>query len=637
MCGICGIVENDLRRPVDRTLLERMCGLIRHRGPDDEGYFIEGPAGLGMRRLAIIDLRTGHQPIANEDETIQIIFNGEIYNYPELKKQLLQKGHSFRTRSDTEVIIHLYEEEGEACLVRLRGMFAFALWDSRRQKLLLARDHVGIKPLYYAPHSDFLIFSSELKAILLEPRVQRELDAHALHDYLSLGYVTAPHTIFRAVRKLPPGHLLCWQNGKTRLQSYWDWQFSPGHARTEADYIETCQTRLETAVRRHLISDVPVGIFLSGGVDSGTVTAVASLLSDLPLQTFSIGFANTDFDESKDAQVIAESCGALHHVFRVESNQFDEEMFYRLVRQFDEPFADSSAIPTYFLCRMASEFVKVALSGDGGDELFAGYNKYHYLRTLFAFRQSPELLKKFLAAFSRPLNGHFKAARQFKKGAELIDMSLEEMILAVNFYFNEAEKQHDLYTGDWRAASNGYQTVAILDPFRQAMQKMNAFEKAAFLDFKLGLPDDMLTKVDRMSMLHSLEVRVPLLDFDLIEFAGEVPFSLKLKNGTGKYLLRRAAAARLPNSLAYKRKQGFEIPLHSWINTAFRNVIEAALSEESVRRRGYFNPEYVRKLVKDFLGEGRHFPQLSRYQINIRLWMLLILEHWIRIYVDRNG
>jgi asparagine synthase (glutamine-hydrolysing) len=390
---------------------------------------------------------------------------------------------------------------------------------------------------------------------------------------------------------------------------------------------------LETAVRRHLISDVPVGIFLSGGVDSGTVTAVASSLSDRPLQTFSIGFANTDFDESADARVIAERCGTLHHIFRVESHQFDEEVFYRLVRQFDEPFADSSAIPTYFLCQMASEFVKVALSATVAMNCSPA-TIYYYLRTLFAFRQSPELLKSFGSVFSS-IEWPFQVARQFKKGTELLDMSLEEMILAVNFYFNETEKQNDLCTGDWGAASDGYQTFAILDPFRQAMQKMNAFEKAAFLDFKLGLPDDMLTKVDRMSMLHSLEVRVPLLDFDLIEFAGEVPFSLKLKNGTGKYLLKRTAAAHFPKPLVRKRKQGFEIPLHSWINAAFRNVIEEALSEACVRKRGYFKPEYVRKLVNDFLGHSRHFPHLSRYQINFRLWMLLVLEYWLRIYAEQ--
>ncbi len=628
MCGICGQLNFDPTRPVDPALIEAMCLTMTHRGPDDQGIFVTGrgdhsalsPCGLGHRRLSIVDLEAGQQPIGNEDETQWVVGNGEVYNYPELRPELEGKGHRFRTRSDTEVIVHAYEEFGDDFLRRLNGMFALALWDGRRRRLLLARDRVGIKPLYYFVGGDRLVFGSEIKAIL-KGEVPRRVDLQALHDYLSFNYIPAPATIFRGIRKLPPGHLLCWERGKVELRSYWDIPLPEGESppREESYYSEALHELLRRSVKRHLMSDVPLGVFLSGGVDSSTLVAIMSEVGVSPIRTFSIGFEEESFNELPYAREVARRFGAEHHEMVVRPEPRD--MLPLLAHFFDEPFADSSAIPVYYLSRMARENVKVALGGDGGDELFAGYETYSAYKLARLYRKLPSFITAFLLpslvktlpVSHRRVSVDYRAKR-FVKGAL---SPPEEGHYMWKVIFDEDAKEALYKEESLRHSEDSYRHFKGLLDRRWDADKLRQLQ---YIDFKVYLADDILVKVDRMSMAHSLEVRVPLLDHEVVEFVFNVPSNLNHRGWRSKYLLKRMMRGCLPYRVLHSRKRGFNVPMAGWLRGELFPAVRDLLSPERLRRQGYFDPEAVMRLVESH--------QEKRADFSRNIWGLLVFMLW---------
>ena len=629
MCGIAGFVDQWTRNgadPVERgRLLKGMCDAIRHRGPDDDGYLLKHGVALGMRRLAIIDVAGGAQPISGEDGSVTIVFNGEIYNFQELTPELERRGHKFNTHSDTEAIVHAYEEYGPACLKYLRGMFALAIWDEKKREVFIARDRVGKKPLYYTVTKDgTLVFGSEIKSILLHPSVEREIDLEALDAYFTLGYVPDPLSIFRDIRKLPPGHYLTFSSSGVDVQQYWDFNFEPSESRNTEDYVDELRSLLEESVRLRLISDVPLGAFLSGGIDSSTIVALMAQQMNQPVKTFSIGFHEDSYNELKFARLTAQKLGTDHHEFFVTPQIC--EVVDDLVWHFDEPFADPSAIPTFMVSKLARDHVTVALSGDGGDELFAGYTHYVVQESRRAFSAAlPKALRKNVM---RPLSyrlPHGAWGRNYLHNISLdpIDRYLDSMSHFTNL------GKGSLYTSDFQKALGTNDHVAR--SFREFARRVNTNEpldKLLYIDGKTYLPGDILVKVDRMSMATSLEVRVPLLDHKLIEFVTKVPASLKLAGTETKHLLRRVARDLIPAEILNRPKQGFGMPLEEWINQQLRDHIRDILREPRTRQRGYVNSNYV-DLILDEHHKGRRdhsFP----------LWTLLILELWHRRYMDHS-
>ena len=630
MCGIVGIVYPEGKGSVDVGILRLMNSTLTHRGPDDEGYWVHQNVGLGMRRLSIIDLEGGHQPLSNEDGSVWTIFNGEIYNFHELQRELIQKGHRFQTRSDTEVIVHLYEEEGENFVKRLRGMFAIAVWDSRRQKCLLYRDRVGIKPLHYWFHNGTLLFASEIKAILEYPEVGRELSLSALSDYLSLLYIPTPKTIYQEISKLPAGHFLRYSGGEVQIGAYWDFEYQEQQGIREEEWAERLREALSESVKLHLISDVPLGAFLSGGIDSSTVVACMSRLNSSPVKTYSIGFHDNHFNELPYAKTVARHFGTDHHETVVEVDAFG--LLPKIISGFDEPFADSSAIPTYLVSEFARREVKVALSGDGGDELFAGYlwtrkemwlEKYRKLPV--SFRKSLENL--FLKENYRPLRekSFWSLVERFLYDANLPpEQSFARRTTCFQPWMKESlfqswvrdELEEDGNLGRIRDLFSRHSTQSVM-------------EKFLYLDSKIYLPDDLLTKVDRMSMLHSLEVRVPLLDHRLIELVGSIPFSMKLKNRTTKYILKQSMKNVLPSQTLRQRKQGFSIPLQRWFRYELSDFSRKLLLEEKSSTCRFFNPKYVEWL----LAEHRN----GRQRFGAQLYTLVVFELWHRLVGQTKG
>ncbi len=621
MCGIAGFVHKDRVLASDPDLLHRMCDVIRHRGPDERGVWLEGPVGLGMTRLSIIDLAGGHQPIHNEDRTVWVVFNGEIYNYHDLREELVKKGHTFSTSSDTETIVHLYEEYGEGCVDHLRGMFAFAIWDKRRDQLLLARDRLGKKPLHYYLDGKRLLFASEIKSILQCPDVPREMHPPALVNYLAYGYVPDPETMFKGIYKLPPGHLLTYRKGEIRIRQYWNVEYRVEKAQPEEFYIERLLDILSEAVRLRLISDVPLGAFLSGGVDSSLVVALMARHSSSPVKTFSIGFEDQSYDELNYARIVAERFKTDHHEEIVKADS--ESILLDLVRMFDEPFADSSAIPTYYVSRMARKWVTVALSGDGGDELFGGYTRYV---------EGP--IARYTDWVPWPI----------KKGAFLgLSEILPEWFPGVNTLRHISGDADERYI---RHMSKGISTVhrevfssefqrrvATTDPspalrrYLDDVKEQDRLTKRMYLDTKTYLPGDILAKVDRTSMAVSLEVRCPFLDHHLVEFAATVPPELKVQGKTTKYLLKKAAERLLPKELIHRPKQGFAVPVTTWINRDWSEMTHDLVLGERALSRGNFNLRFLKNMMAEHRWGRRDHGGL--------IWTLMILELWFREMIDR--
>lgn len=629
MCGIAGFVtQEDVRDPsATREILARMCGSITHRGPDDEGLEISGPAALGMRRLSIIDLAGGHQPMSGCDDQIAIVFNGEIYNFRDLKRALESLGHVFKTNSDTEAIVHAYEEYGRNCVEHLRGMFAFAIWNGSRRELFMARDRAGKKPLYYTITRDrTLIFGSELKALCEHPDFTGEINIEALDAYLTFGYVPDPLTIFRDVHKLTAGHRLIFKNGGATAESYWDFPYEQPLVEpfaNEAEAASELLKLLDESVRLRLIADVPLGAFLSGGVDSSTVVALMARHSDRPVKTFSIGFNEDSYNELKYARLAAKSFATEHHEFIVTPEICD--VVDQLVWHFDEPFADSSAIPTYVVSKLAREHVKVVLSGDGGDELFAGYTRYATDRRRSRFAKLPRTLR---AGVMQPLGRnlpHGAWGRNFVHNVALdpLDRYIEDISI-----FTRLNKS-SLYTTDFLAELDGAEAAAGFREIAQRSRSDSGLDPLLFLDSKTYLPGDILTKVDRMSMAASLEARVPLLDHKLIEFVcTRIPANMKMKGLVTKHILKEAVRDLVPSEILNRAKQGFGVPIDQWINQQLRARVRDTLTEPRTRQRGYVEPRYVRILLEEH--------ERGRRDHARELWALFMLELWHRKFVDQQ-
>lgn len=627
MCGIAGFISpTDSRRDERASLLDAMCRVITHRGPDEQGAAIEGRAAMGMRRLSIIDLATGQQPIYNTDRTKLIVFNGEIYNYKELKKDLEERGQIFRTSSDTETIIRAYDEFGPDCVQKLRGMFAFAIWDEREHSLFIARDRVGKKPLFYTLNSDgTFVFGSEMKVLLEHGGVERKMDHGALDAYLTFGYVPEELCIFSGVKKLEPGHFLIFKDGQVRTQRYWDFDYSQESIGGNEDEIATeLLEKLRDAVNVRLISEVPLGAFLSGGVDSSAIVGLMSQILDQPVKTFSIGFNEDSFNELKYARVAADHFKTDHHEFILTPDFVD--VIDDLVWHFDEPFADSSALPTYMVSKMARDFVTVVLSGDGGDELFAGYTRYVTERERSGFGKLPKGLRQGLI---RPLSEALPHGARGKN--YLFNISLDEAGRYIDSisHFN-GPKKRKLYSSEIKTKMNGSfeRGEKLFRSIAGSAGSDDAVENLLYLDSKTYLPSDILTKVDRMSMASSLEARSPLLDHELIEFVTKIPSSMKLKGDQTKHIFKKAISGFVPNEILYREKQGFGVPIGDWINSQLKDRIIGDLTDRRSIERGYFDSRYVRLLVDEHARGRRDHSH--------PLWTLWMLELWHRRYIDKK-
>ena len=626
MCGIVGIFDVTGKRPVSRDLVTRMNDSQLHRGPDEFGFHLEPGLGLGHRRLSIIDLSTGQQPLFNEDGSVVIVYNGEVYNYRDLIPELRSLGHRFRTRSDTEVIVHAWEQWGEDCVQRLRGMFAFALWDRNRETLFLARDRLGVKPLYYASLGDgTLAFGSELKSLVLHPAFNREIEPRAVEDYLAYGYVPEPNSIFRQALKLPPGCTLSVKRGAALPQprEYWDVPFKPGSALTLQAAQDELIERLREAVRIRLVSEVPLGAFLSGGVDSSAVVAMMAGCSTDPVNTCSISFGDPAFNEAAYARDVAERYRTRHFVERVDTDDFD--LLDTLAEIYDEPFADSSAIPTFRLCQLARKHVTVALSGDGGDENFAGYRRYRWHVYEERVRSA---LPPALRAPVFGLLGDIYPKADWAPKALRAKSTLEALARnSVEGYFHSVSVMGDgqrqkLVSDSFRRELQGYRAIEVLRRHAERAPKGEPLSLVQYLDMKTYLVGDILTKVDRASMAHSLEVREPLLDHPLMEWLSGLPPGLKLRGREGKYLFKRALEPYLPQEILYRPKMGFSVPLAGWFRGPLRQRVRDAVLGPVMTDSGYFNPRFLREMVDEHQSGARDY--------SVSLWSLLMFEAFLR-------
>jgi asparagine synthase (glutamine-hydrolysing) len=625
MCGICGFYEYKTHDRADRQVLDDMLEVIRHRGPDDSGVYFDKDVALGMRRLSIIDLSGGKQPIGNEDGSIVTVFNGEIYNFQELREQLRSRGHSLATASDTEVIVHLYEDFGEDCVQHLRGMFGFALWDTRRRRLFVARDRLGIKPLYFAQSGGRLIFGSEIKAILRHPAAQVHLNAEALSEFLSLKYVPAPHTMFEGIYALPPGcSLTCDANG-VKVRRYWDLSFA-GHRngqRSEESYAEQLDALLRECVKLHLISDVPFGAFLSGGLDSSTVVALMSQVLNEPVKTYSVGFEGDAeaFSELPYARMVAKKYETDHHEVLIRPDHLIN-LSEKVVWHLDQPIADEACLANYMVAELASRQVKMVLTGEGGDELFAGYARYAGERLSPLFQHVPRAAKSLALAAS----GRVPGLRRQKLALYALCQP-DEVNRLVNWFplFNSEAKQA-LLSEDFKQNLNGGDASAVFAEHLARTDATDPLNRMLYVDTKLWLPDDLLARGDKTSMAASLEARVPLLDHKLVEFAASLPQHLKVNGLTRKYLLRKVGQALLPPEIIRRKKKGFPMPISLWFRKEARSFLRDVLSPSALQRRGLFNPAFVEKLLSEHEnGFADHGSLLGG---------LLSIELWQRVFMD---
>lgn len=627
MCGISGIVDLRDRRPINPALLQAMNDTLTHRGPDGEGFHYEPGVGFGHRRLSIIDLEGGKQPLYNEDETVVVTYNGEIYNFGELIQELAGKGHRFRTRCDTEVIVHAWEEWGERCLDRFNGMFAFALWDRRRQMLFMARDRLGVKPLYYAQLADGeLIFGSELKALLVHPKLEREIDPEAVEDFFCFQYVPDPKTIYKGVAKLAPGHFLLARRGQAlpAPTRYWDVPLADGlQTGDERENEEELRQRLLESVRLRLVSDVPLGAFLSGGIDSSAVVAMMREIGTEDLLTCSIGFKEKQYDESAYAAMVATAKRTRHQAEVVEAS--DYSLLDKLVGLYDEPFSDSSAIPTYRVCGLARKHVTVALSGDGGDEDFIGYRRYR----LFAMEQRlrslfPEPVRKAvfgpLGRFYPKLDWAPRVLRGKTTFQALALSAVDAYLDGVSIF--PVQGRQALFSGDLKRELGGYSAAEVFRRHLEGRSFSDPLKMVQYLDYQTYLPGDILTKVDRASMAHSLEVRVPFLDYRFVEWAARLPSSVKLSGGEGKAILKKALEPLLPKEVLYRDKMGFAVPLDVWFRGSLQERMTASLEGETLVQSGLFEPRFLRSIAKDHRSGRRNYSAI--------LWALLMFEGFLK-------
>jgi asparagine synthase (glutamine-hydrolysing) len=628
MCGISGFVGSPLDLTTAAATVRAMCRAIRHRGPDDEGYYTESAVALGNRRLSIIDVAGGHQPISNEDGSVWIVFNGEIYNFPTLRADLVARGHRFRTATDTETIVHLFEEYGPQAVEHLEGMFAFAIWDRQRKRLILARDRMGKKPLYYALIGRELVFGSELKALLQHPRVTREMSIPALARYLVHDYVPAPLTIFRGINKLEPGHILTYEDGAIRTHRYWDLPApSDRPAGSEHDDAVRLLALLEESVRRRLISDVPLGAFLSGGIDSSAVTALMARNTTGRVKTFNIGFTEKSFDEAVHARRIAERLGTEHHE-HVMTQRTVFDLIGRLGGLLDEPLADASILPTYLLSRFTRQHVTVALSGDGGDELFAGYPTYqaHQVAQLLHGTPRPILAGARALAERLPVShANFSLDFKIRKFTAGLGYPLDLRHALWLGSFTPADLPALLTREAWHEAAAGDVFSEVRHHARAAATR-DWLGQALYLDAKLYLQDEVLVKVDRASMACSLEVRCPFLDTGVVEFASRLPRTRKLHGLTTKYLLKRSLRGILPDDLLRRPKKGFGVPLGFWIRGDLHDLFEETLESSRMARQGLFRPETISRLLAEHVAGRRDHRKT--------LWNLFVFQKWHENFVD---
>jgi asparagine synthase (glutamine-hydrolysing) len=596
-----------------------------HRGPDAEGFHFEAGIGLGHRRLSIIDLATGQQPLFNEDGSVAVIFNGEIYNYQSLIPELAGLGHTFKTRSDTEVIVHAWETWGPQCVDRFRGMFAFALWDRRQETLFLARDRLGVKPLYYATLSDgMFVFGSELKSLLVHPELRRAIDPYAVEEYFAFGYIPEPRTIFSAARKLPPAHVLTVRRGEpiSAPAQYWDVKFTLNSSATEPEAASELVDRLQESVRLRMISDVPLGAFLSGGVDSSAVVACMASIAQEPVNTCSISFSDPAYDESEYARKVAERYGTRHFVDHVQSDDFD--LIDQLARTYDEPYADSSAIPTYRVCQLARKHVTVALSGDGGDESFAGYRRYRLHMAEERLRRSmPISARRLLFGMLGDVYPKADWAPRYFRAKTTFQALARDPVGA---YFHTMSIMRDpmreqLYSGSFRHELAGYSAIEVFRKHAASANQDDALALIQYIDLKTYLVGDINTKVDRASMAHGLEVREPLMDHPLVEWLATLPSALKLKRGEGKYLFKKAMEPRLPGDLLYRPKMGFAVPLSAWLRGPLRGRVRNAVLGERLADTGQFSRRYLEHLVSAHQSGAKDY--------SAPLWSLLMFDAFL--------
>ncbi len=648
MCGIAGAAWNESQKTLEPDTLQRMIDVLRHRGPDGEGSYCNDCAvsggedefsgrkmnqspgcgvALGHRRLAIIDVAGGQQPLSNEDNTVWIVFNGEVYNFRDLRRRLEAAGHRFRTHSDTETIVHLYEEHGVECFKHLNGMFALAIWDARRRQLILARDRLGKKPLVYRREPGRLLFASELKSLLEVPGVPREIDPQALDEYLTYQYVPHPRTIFRGICKLPPGHYAVYSEGQLDVRPFWTPDFNVEEDRTAGDYAEELRETMTSAVEMRLQSEVPLGAFLSGGVDSTIVVGLMSRLMKEPVRTFSIGFPVGEFDETSYARIAAERFGTIHEEFRVLPDAMD--ILPRLVWHYDEPMSDSSAVPTWYVSQLTRRHVTVALTGDAGDELFCGYQRYLAVWLAGGFDRLPGPVRRILAGdyWQKIPSGTRQKSlvRRFKRFAEMLGQSPARRYLEWIAIFGEARRAA-LYSDEFRSQLPDENPLDFLTSALSRSNRRDAITSFSLADLVTYLPCDLMTKVDIASMAHGLECRQPFLDYRVVELAARMPIGLKFRRGRGKRILREAFSDLIPRSIASRPKMGFGVPLDHWFRHELRDFTHDVLFDKKTLERGYFRPEAISSLWDE--------QQQGRFNHGYRLWSLLILELWQREWMD---
>jgi asparagine synthase (glutamine-hydrolysing) len=625
MCGICGKFEFDLQARVSPTLVKAMADTISHRGPDDEGYYVSGPIGLGFRRLSIIDLNTGHQPISNEDGSVWIVFNGEIYNYQELREHLLSRGHVFKTRTDTEVIVHLYEEFGEGCVEKLRGMFAFAIWDNRNKLLFIARDRLGIKPLYYASSSKSLVFASEMKAILADPEVRREVEPATIDRFLSFNYTPGEETFFKNIRKLQPGHYIVVRQGELHIRQYWDLHFStePEHP-NQKQAEEQLVNLLEESVRLHMISDVPVGFLLSGGLDSTAMLSLAAGKSDQPISSYTIGFSEPGIeDERPYARLAASRYGVKHYETTITSKDF-VDFLPQYVWHMEEGVCEPPAVALYYISKLAKEHVKVLISGEGGDEAFAGYPNYRNLLWLERLKSAAGPLKGVLSGTLGALNS-VAHSKKIAKYLPLLDMPLSSYYYSRTAspfsFFNQLN--NPIYSSTFAGIVDKRKSVSAVQKYLQG--DLNNLNKMLYVDTKTWLPDDLLIKADKITMANSIELRVPFLDHKVMEFAASLPTNFKVRGFTTKYLAKKALSHRVPQEIINRKKAGFPVPYESWLRTDLNSWLRDLLFSQRAMERGYFDRRGVEGLFSKNSETGAYSKEI---------FCLAVLELWHRIFSD---
>lgn len=629
MCGICGKLNFDTTAPVDPNLLGTMLTTIQHRGPDDDGKYISAPVALGFRRLSIIDLSGGHQPLSNEDGSIWTVFNGEIYNYIELRERLVAQGHLFKTQSDTEVLVHLYEEYGEDMVRELRGMFAFAVWDDRNKRLLLARDRVGIKPLYYCVTDKFLLFSSEIKAILADPEVPREINSCVIDRFLTFYYVPGEETLLKSVSKLAPGHLMMIENGKRKIRQYWDLHFPDQPARRNFQEAEAeLKTLLDETVSLHMISDVPVGFLISGGVDSSGMLSLAVGKTDKAISSYTVGFSEPGItDERPYARMAAQAFGSEHHEMTISSRDF-ADFLPQYIWYMEEPVCEPPAVALYYVSKFARQFVKVLISGEGGDEAFAGYSNY---RNYIWFERLKAIVGPLDQGLSIGLSGFNRLIKSERIGkyATLAKTPFD------SFYYSRTSSPYQwfnqenpaFYSKDFAPSVSKRRSLNVVERYLQNGAGRDVLSKMLYVDTKTWLPDDLLIKADKMTMANSLELRVPLLDHKVLEFAASLPSSFKVHGLTTKYILKSVFSNRIPKEILSRKKTGFPVPYARWLRTELKDWMRDLLFDRRTTSRGYFERTWIESLVSQYESSGRFSKEI---------FSLVALELWHRSFLEQR-